>query len=127
MNGNPMTTHEEFIRNLLAEFMDEIEEWGGEVAGTPTPQELTGLDNIYDDYIQKLDEVTAKSTHTTKSLSAVPSKPERRICEWCQEPNTRFAGSPYMADTADMCIKCYAFTYQNHKDEIMPWDMVEIK
>lgn len=48
-----------------------------------------------------------------------------KICEWCKRPNTRFGGSPYMADWHDMCIDCYQATYINHEDEILPFEMVE--
>lgn len=46
-------------------------------------------------------------------------------CTWCLRPATRFGGSPYMADSHDMCIDCYQATYANHKDEILPFEMVE--
>jgi hypothetical protein len=43
------------LHEILAEFMDDIQEWSSNVAGSPTQQELAELDNIYDEAIDKLD------------------------------------------------------------------------
>lgn len=79
MNGNPMTIHEEYIRNLLAEFMDEIEEWSSNVAGSPTPQELQGLDDIYDDYIVRLD--TAYDYNQKASIAVSDMEPKKPLAK----------------------------------------------
>jgi hypothetical protein len=51
----------------------------------------------------------------------------KRLCDYCGNHNSRFAGTPYMADGSSiMCIDCYKLTYDSvGADEIMPFEMVE--
>ena len=50
-----MSTHTDLISQILGEFMEDIEEWSSNVAGSPSSQELEGLHNVFVDYIATLD------------------------------------------------------------------------
>lgn len=50
-----MNRRENRIAEILAEFMDDINEFQANVPGTPTKEDLAEMDAIYDDAIAKLD------------------------------------------------------------------------
>lgn len=43
------------LKNVLAEFMQSIEDWQSEIEGSPTKEDFAELSAIYDETIDSLD------------------------------------------------------------------------
>jgi HPt (histidine-containing phosphotransfer) domain-containing protein len=52
---NKEPVNKDKLRDILATFMEDIEEWESEIEGSPTKADFASLDQIYDETIDELD------------------------------------------------------------------------
>jgi len=53
--------NKESLHEILAEFMDGIEQWESNIEGSPEEKDLKDLEHIYDETIDQLDKEYFKS------------------------------------------------------------------
>lgn len=75
------------IREILADFMESLEEWQSEIEGSPRKEDFASLDAIYDETIGQLDKEYFKMTNTNKKAPLSP-KTTRGGSDTTIPPNT---------------------------------------